>query len=543
MDENKACVMTDAETAPPQISAQPAGVGDSLTRSIIQHERLYLVAALAVFVLAALYNACTTPLWFDEFFTFFLSRFSSIRQLLKAIPADGQPPLQYVLTRLSWSTLGVSQLTIRLPEIMAYVALGLLTYYIVRRHGTAVQALFALALVMGCWANAYLAHTARPYELVLAFAALVYACWQKATSRQEKRLLPLCGITVGIAGAVLSHHFGVVFVGLLLGAGEATRLFQRRRVDRGIMLASVLGLMTLIITAPLARESHIQLGVPVLRSRNFWHSPSAADLLCYRVMVPPILVCLVVLLALLRRSARQRPHNIQSSVPAYEWAGVAALCLTVPVQLMVAAVATNSFVYRYAISASLGIALLAGWGLPHVRVLRVNAKSVLSLATLGFLLFVVSCVALEQAYFPAWRPGLRKKVVPQILADAPGNLPVVVANGLEYPSIWWYSPPLLRKRLVYLSDIRYAETQPYLLTDLSLVGDKNYMPMHTVDYGVFVGDHARFLLLCTGNTKRNWNLERFYKSGMHLQLIAKSGRSELYRVDQDRAAIHMSKIQ
>lgn len=534
MEEDKSSIITkDFSSSSSPASTPSVDLGAHAAKSIIQHERAYLLATIAVFVLIAVYKALTTPLWFDEFFTLFLSRLPSNGGLLRAIPADGQPPLQYMLSHLSWAWLGISVFSIRLPDILAYLAVGLLAYRIVRRHGTAVQALFAVAVALGCDTNAHQAYTARPYELVLAFIALVYACWQVAASRNNNRFLPLCGMTIGIAGAVLSHHFGVIFAGLMLGTGEAVRFYQRRRLDWRMLLAIAAGLLPLAITLPLAQRSHVLLGEPVMHSKNFCCGPHPIDVISYLWMVPPLLVLSIIVLATFVRHPdhpASGPDSTPPPVPAHEWAATAALCLLVPVQIALAYTATNYFLIRYAIPASLGLALLGGWGLPRVRALRGTAQSIISLATLGFLLFVTARLVFEQAYNPVWRPELRKKAVSKLLLAAPGNLPVVIANAFDFAPDWWYSPPSLRRRLIYLSDMPYAETQRDFLPELSLDLDKAYTPLPSVNYASFLKNNSRFLLLCTGAPPKYWLPKRLPHAGRQLQPIARSGKGVLYLV-------------
>jgi Dolichyl-phosphate-mannose-protein mannosyltransferase len=515
-------------------STRPPDFGTRTVRSISRHERLYLLGATALFVLDAAYKACTNPLWFDEFFTLFLSRLSPIPKLLKAIPADGQPPLQYLLTHLSWAWLGVSEFSVRLPDIVAYAAVGLLTYRIVRRHGAPVQALFALVLVMGGTVSSYYSYTARPYELVLAFTTLVYACWQVAASREEKRIIPLLGITFGVAGAALSHHFGVIFVGMLLGAGETTRLIRRRRVDSGILMAAAAGLMPLVVTLPLAHQSHLLLGEPVLHSQNFCCRPSTASLLGYGRLIPLTPLCLMLPIALWFKRSGVAGSRAPSGTPPHEWAATGALCLALPAQLALAAVATNYFLYRYAIITSLGMALLAAWGLPHIRGLRENAQIALALASIGFILLTISSLALRQAYYPVWRAQPGEKAVSPLLQDATGNLPIVVANAFDYAPEWWYSSPAVRKRLIYLSDESYAVKQRDFLPELSLDLDGAYVPLPTSNYFAFLASHSSFLLLCTGMPRRYWVPLRLLRTGWRLEPLAGSGRDELYLVERSR---------
>ena len=94
--------MNTADAKDPVLaSTSLVALGIRSERSIVRHERRYLLLALSVFALFAAYHACIVPLWFDEFFTFFISRLTSLPEMLRAMPADAQPPLQYLLTHVS----------------------------------------------------------------------------------------------------------------------------------------------------------------------------------------------------------------------------------------------------------------------------------------------------------------------------------------------------------------------------------------------------------------------------------------------------------
>jgi len=61
-------------------------LGRHASRYIARHETLVLCLALTLFGLRAVYLDRITPLWFDEFFTLFLSRIRSLPELLQAVP-------------------------------------------------------------------------------------------------------------------------------------------------------------------------------------------------------------------------------------------------------------------------------------------------------------------------------------------------------------------------------------------------------------------------------------------------------------------------
>jgi len=511
-------------------------LGARSERSIARHERLYLLLGVGVFTLFAAIHACIFPLWFDELFTLFISRLSSLPDMLRAMPADGQPPLSYLVTRLSLRLFGESELAIRLPELLAYMAAGSLTYKIARRHGTPIQALFALALLLGAVMGIQQAYTARPYGLLITFTALMFASWQAAALRQHRRFLPLCGVALGISGAILSHHFGVMHVGLPLAAGETARLIRRRRIDGWMITAIAAGLSPLALTMPMMRQSRLQLGNAILNSTVFWAKPSITDLLTYWEFAAHLLLCIVAILAILfwlGRSAAS-PSTAPLPVPVHEWAAVAALSLLLPVQLSLASFQTGYFLPRYAVSTSLGLALLLGWALPRLRLggVRLFPQPVLALGAICFLLLVATSLLLSLSFEPPWHAQPGAKAVSPLLRDAPPGLPIVVASSFDFAPEWWYSPPYLQQRLIYLTDTHYALQQPNFLGDLSLKEDQAYIPLPTADYAAFIGAHPHFLLLCTREPQFNWVPSRLTNSGWRLTPIARNGTDVLYQVDR-----------
>ena len=513
---------------------------DRLPAFIVRHERLCLILTLAIFALSAGWNAAIRPLWFDEFFTAFISRLSAFHEMVRAMPADGQPPLQYVLTRYSLHWFGFSEFTVRLPEVLAYLAAGVLTWRIVRVHCGAIPSLFAVTMLMGATVSEFslggiavakLAITARPYELLLAFTVLAFACWQAAALRSTRRLLPLCGLSLAVAGAILSHHMGTLQVGLFLATGEVVRILRRRRFDLPMLAAILVGLLSLVITLPIARQTRVILGDPVLHSTNFWGRPSLMNLAAWPLMVPSLILVPVVLLACFRRSASSAPTRELPAVPAHEIAAAVALVLLFPAQIVMAWLATGYSQPRYAIGATLGLVLLCVWIVPRLGSLRTLAPVAQSWIAGGYIA-VIATTVLVQISHPAGRTERAQLAVSPLLFRATGDLPIVAASAFDYLPLWWYAPPEIRPRLIYLSDPAYAVRQPALLAELSLVADHPYTPVPLADYSSFVGSHSQFLLRATGRPQYNWTVSRLASSGWRLTLLAQEGGDQLYRADR-----------
>src|SRR5262249_18622275 len=157
-------------------------------------------------------------------------------------PADGNPPLSYLLVRVWMRLFGESEFGIRIPSILAFVWTAIAIYlFVARRCVPAAAMLSVFALCSGIICIYYCA-SSRPYSLLLGFTALTLLSWQRATEREGRRLLPLAGISLGIAGAIASHHYGVLHVGIPLAVGELVRLKQRRHLDLAVGAAGLVGL-------------------------------------------------------------------------------------------------------------------------------------------------------------------------------------------------------------------------------------------------------------------------------------------------------------
>jgi hypothetical protein len=475
--------------------------------------------------------------WFDEFFTLFISRISSFPEMFQAMPADGQPPLNYLLTHISLRLFGESALALRLPQVAAYMITGPITYRIVRTHGNAIQAIFAMALLLGAQTVAEQAHTARPYALLLCFTAIAFACWQTAAGQTGRRNPALVGLSLAIACAILSHHYGVVYVCMFLGAGEGMRLIRARRFDGWMAVSIAVGLCSLFLTVPMARASERLLFDFTLHAPGYFARPRPATFLLYPLMAAlPLLFLVAASLILVRPERKTSGHrNPPLPVPAHEWAAAIALTLLLPVLMLAAKFGTGVVFPRYVFGTALGVALLCGWGVARLQPRRTQLTplSATALATHCYLFLTVLMLVVEMMHKPIWNASLETEGVSPVLRDAPSILPIVVANAMEYPVEWWYAQPSLRSRMVYLSDlpnpVGHADD---VLAELSLTEDQAYIPLRTAEYAAFLSARPHFLLLCTGSGQLNWVKERMVREGWHLTPIAAHDKDVLYNVDR-----------
>ena len=195
-----------------------------------QRERALLGALLVVYFVDVSVKASTERLWFDEFFTFHYSRVGSVGAIWDTIvdTADALPPLGFLLTAASQYVFGDGEWATRLPSMAAWgVASAALFQLVAKRIGVA-SGLAAMLMMWLTWGYAS-AYEARPYSLVVAFAALALLCW-RAACEGEHRPLALAGLAVSLAAAISSHYYAAL-LWVPLGAGEAVRTWKARKTD------------------------------------------------------------------------------------------------------------------------------------------------------------------------------------------------------------------------------------------------------------------------------------------------------------------------
>src|SRR6516162_7481945 len=99
-------------------------------------KRAWLPAGMAATYLGATcLLAARKPLWFDELFTWHISRTPTLADLWQTLAQgfDPNPPLAYVLSRWSQSVLGDSPVALRMPSILGFAVMCVCLYRFVAR--------------------------------------------------------------------------------------------------------------------------------------------------------------------------------------------------------------------------------------------------------------------------------------------------------------------------------------------------------------------------------------------------------------------------
>ncbi|MBW7934763.1 MAG: glycosyltransferase family 39 protein [Gemmatimonadaceae bacterium] len=317
---------------------------------------LVLIAALAAYT--GLGAAVARPLWLDEIVgTLIATNRDGFWQGVVA-GADFQPPLPYLLMRLSATVVGgASPVAMRLPSVLAAVLAAVSLASLLRRS-LSLPATLAAVLVL----------VAHPLFLSQAFEARPYALWILATlwtasalashHRARTLIAVLCA-----ASLVASHYFGVLsLAAIAVGGLVAGRLrAEPMRATARTLAPLVGGGVAFVALLPLAMA---QLAASAGRS---WVPPVTGEQARAFLAFPwgwrPAAALMIVGagVIVLRRFSRTVAQRLPAQTGAWRDPAVLALIATALVPLLVLAVSVlykPVLVLRYAAPATLAIATL-----------------------------------------------------------------------------------------------------------------------------------------------------------------------------------------
>jgi Dolichyl-phosphate-mannose-protein mannosyltransferase len=483
--------------------------------------------ALIVVLLAAMYLALIAPsvhrhLWYDELHTFYIAQATSMHRFIDEIRLlDLNPPLTYVLVRVSMRVLGPTELGARMPAIIGYFLGSMGAFVFIARR---VGALWAAAGVGLFWCNEffYLSAEARPYGILVAFLGLTLVSWDRAANYradQSGRWRALAGVAVGATGMLLSHVYAPLWI-MPFWVAELVRDWRQRRVDWPLWATLILPLAACLTYIPLVQN----VSGAVFPS---WFQGSLTRALAYYLLIvlqvwPALLAALLAAFAisLWRRHGRAE----ESGSPAVTATGFQAPDLAFLLASLLPPALLNALgSYRH-------VAFYGRHGFPTVLTAsvlillfiayesRANRLSglVAALVILGFTLLMPVVRARRAASAETAQTALQKD-----FERTHPELPLVVNSALTYLEMDHYENPALVARLYYLVDpesaIRYTQSN---LTEGLLVM-KQYFPIRSnvSSYADFAAAHRHFLVWGETGRQQGWLLTKLESEGAQVKEI------------------------
>ena len=452
--------------------------------------------------LLAVAKAVLLPLWFDELLTFYVSKLDGPPEIWRALErtADGNPPLLYLLTHWSHLLFGESELTTRLPSLVALIVVsGAFYFWIAERAGRAYGVL-GVALLWTSRLFDY-SYEARPYEWMVAWMAVALLLWRRATEPRDRRLPYLAGLAVVIACAIAGHYYAA-FGLTALAAGEIVRLVRRRRADWAVWVAGAIGGASILIYLPLIQ------GVREAYSGGFWRPVRESDLVSFYVffLYAPVgwaLLLIYLYLLFLSRGDTSLPLSPRAMASPFlpeERAAMWVIALLPALTAIAAMLTTQAYVIRYAFPAVLGlvwIIVMMVWN--STRGAERPAWTATAITAALFF-----CYQGNDTFRLASKASMNTQAERIFLAldqAAPLAAPVVASSPLGYLTLWHQAPPRWRRRLLYVADPDVSLLmQGCHSADINVIRLAPWAGLSVVDRGQFLEENDRFLVL-TGRPK------------------------------------------
>lgn len=499
---------------------------------------LWTVFAVVFFTLFAL-RAAHRTLWFDELFTYYVSVQPTFSDVIDRLHErlDQHPPLFYLLQRAALLLGGDGEplIAFRLPGMLAVFGGLWCLFEIVRRRHADLYAWIAVFLVLNSFVVKH-AVEARPYGLVFGFCALAALAYLRAQdSPYPKAWLAVLGL--GLFGSVSVCYYAVLAF-FPFALAEAVRIWERRRLDWGMLAALGAPLLLSAVYAPLALSN-----VSRFRPVN-WATPTLGMLRQnYTELlqgVPEAGAFLLIGWGLwLVFGGKASSEGEELGDPSRSYVALALGFVLLPVVLFVVAkLVTHKMHPRYVIEASIGVAVMAASvaaALLHRRPALLGLGVVLALA--GRLAFQQGLPIYWEVLYPRPEPQLARWLEYQ-----PPDLPVVVDNPMVNLELAHENPRGIRDRLFYLVDPENAQRLAPLIVNGGETWRKSqrHMPIQAPEREDFIADNPEFLLYYSSFGMVDYVLKMAREEGAGVELLNfRSTDREvmaLYRVRYSSAA-------
>ena len=504
----------------------------------VEERKLWWLAFFSILYLGiTLFRAATKPLWFDELFTFYVSRLPGLRDVWSALASgfDPNPPLPYLLTRFSHALLGEGEVATRLPAILGFWLMCVCLFWFVRQRTSALDAAAAMSLPLVTMAYGF-AHQARGYSLVLGSSALALLCWQSVGGR--RRGLALGGLALSLAAGVSSHYYAALAL-CAIGLGELCRSVARKRIDVPVWLMMALGLAPLVAYAPLIRSGMSNVLSPSMRTQVFFMKPTLGRVPEYythllgpalpAAVLSLVVVALALKLGLLEQGIEDR--RSEEGPPLHELVAAGGFLL-MPVFLYIAAtLVTGYFMDRYTVAGVLGCATLLGFGLHHAA----GRRQVAGVIVLGCLLvwFVAGQFVPQRLPHEFFREGVLE--TKDAMYPRGDDRPIAVANALLYLQMFRYGSPEVVSRIRYVSDPHHAVRHVDFVAELALRRLREWAPIKVEEYATFLAAHRSFWVYHNGMNQVEWLVAQLAADGWRVELHAQDRDLLLFLVTEREA--------
>ena len=454
-------------------------------------------------------------LWHDELYTYYIASAPSLSRLWQEIHLDLNPPLQYLLARISIDIFGLNAYAVRLPSILGFLIGSLcLGHFVARRLGSPYGWLAMLVL----WASPffYYATEARPYALAMCFLGVALLAWQRVMET-DGSIRWTCLLAIATTGMMLSHLMALFYV-VPFCMAEVARTFRRQRVDLAVWAAlltpCIIPFVYIHLMARFESSSFpLAFQASFRKTVEFYYGSLRLEAL-------PLMIALGLALLIAQRRGQPMATNEAAQMTTTE-AALTAGFVIVPVVVSLALMRSHgAFFDRYAFPLEFGYALITVFFLANYA----GKCRLAPIAACAVLLLFVCAYQLGPGMKPSVWAGTGtalRAANGRTLDQVRPELPLVAASGLQFLEMDRYADAPTVNRLYYLTDrglaIRYARATIFE----GLPALKGYFPIRAkiVPYQSFVKQHPTFLVLGTPDYPEDWLLRELVDTDAEVRYL------------------------
>ena len=492
------------------------------------------VAFLVLTVMLALARSHAHMIWTDEFYALesdsVPSALSLIHNQLRT-PISLDPIVYNLSAHAAIDVFGPGAFAIRLPSLCGYLLMQICLFVFVRRIAGERAAIFALAFpaLIGNFAYAV---QARPYGMLLGWAALAMVSWQTATRKSEAgqhRTGALVWLALAVALAINTHYYGVLLLVPLCGA-ELYRSVRRKRLDWPVIAALALGTASIAVLVPFAKavapfQAHYfelrQVEYHFLTHAYPWMLVGTADV-TNRVQ-HAISLTLGVLLALVMWSFLAFRKGFHFVLPSAEAVFVVLLTALPFYAFVLALYVTKVVEGRYALPAVIGIIALLAMAMAPVMQDAWRARIVFGLLFVAIVIATGVRVRIDKA--EARQTLAELSVAPEVvqMLDATPDKPIYVMTASVFQVASYYAPNVAlrhRLKLFYSNDDEMRVRHSDHLT-LTVINMHSVLPDKVVSWEALKKMPEPQMLLLFHDPAYDWTDSALARNGAKQQYLGR----------------------
>jgi hypothetical protein len=514
-----------------------------ITTDTEDRSRKSIVVLIFILLAAGLIStlhAIAKPFWYDEICTVIVCRLSSASDIWKALShaVDTNPPFYYLVAHFARQLVPEDHLGYRLPSILGLLGTIFCIYKFVSRRSSRLSALVGATFIL-CTPLAEYAYEARPYSLMIACISCAILAWQ----RIDKSRLYVILVAFGLAAAISLHYYALLVWPVFFIAEASVWIFHRHfRVSAWASI--IVGALPMILFSTLLLKLRDYYG------QNFWAHINFKQIIIadswlfnlggnWGLILVAGLSALILYFSITRSdtpASSDHKEGEQKALPIEERMLILTLLWLPLIAIAVARIGHGGMTERYMLPTILGGALAVGYlsdKLPRAAGALLLALLMIYYALSSF--HDVSSALRGSLLEP--RNAATHELQTIAAADDQAGLPIVIANGVRYLPMAYYTRAESNRMLYFIADpaaaVRLSSNKSDSL-DKALLVLKHYAPLNVEDYDGFVSMHREFLLVTDAGggpiEDFEWLPARLTHDGYVVRLLSVNNGTQVYKV-------------